>query len=50
MMAARPTFTCPDCKLTSYKPKDVKNSYCGACEKFFPVGTGFGPVSAPRAE
>lgn len=30
-----PTFTCPECKRTSYHPKDVEHQYCGACDKFF---------------
>lgn len=29
------SFTCPECRCTSYNIKDVENSYCGACHKFF---------------
>lgn len=31
----RPSFTCPDCKVTTYHPEDVKHSYCGTkCHQF----------------
>lgn len=30
----RPSFTCPDCKRTSYHPEEVKHSYCGNCHQF----------------
>lgn len=28
------SFTCPDCKRTSFHPADVINAYCGACHAF----------------
>lgn len=28
------TFTCPDCKRTSYHYKDILYKYCGNCNKF----------------
>lgn len=29
-----PSFTCPDCKMTSYNPNDVYWNYCGNCHRF----------------
>lgn len=33
-----PSFTCPLCKMTSYHPDDVANSYCGNCHAFIKRG------------
>ena len=32
------SFTCPDCRRTSYHPQDVANQYCGACHVFHQWG------------
>jgi len=29
-----PSFTCPDCHMTSYNPNDIKHNYCGNCHEF----------------
>ena len=29
-----PSFTCPDCGMTSYNPNDITNQYCGACHEW----------------
>lgn len=26
-----PSFTCPDCGMTSYNPNDIREGYCGNC-------------------
>lgn len=28
------SFTCPECRATSYYPEDVRYGYCGRCHKF----------------
>lgn len=30
------SFECPLCKRISHHPKDEKNRYCSACQRFFP--------------
>lgn len=35
--SARPSFTCPRCRRTSWHPDDVANGYCGACHEFVSV-------------
>ncbi len=29
-----PRYTCPDCGMISYHPKDIENHYCGNCHRF----------------
>jgi hypothetical protein len=29
-----PSFTCPDCGMTSHNPNDAAASYCGSCHAF----------------
>lgn len=26
-----PSITCPECRMTSYNPNDIKQGYCGNC-------------------
>lgn len=28
------SITCPQCKMTSYHPEDIKQKYCGNCHQF----------------
>lgn len=28
------SFRCPDCKMRSYHPEDIKHSFCGNCHEF----------------
>lgn len=30
------TFTCPECDMTSYNPRDAQENYCGNCHRWFP--------------
>lgn len=29
------TYTCPDCKITSYNANDAREKYCGKCHLFY---------------
>lgn len=34
MTTEQPSFTCPDCNMTSYNPNDILHRYCGNCHEF----------------
>ena len=41
------SFTCPECGITSYHPKDIQYGYCGKCHAFTgssPSGEVFHPI------
>jgi hypothetical protein len=33
-VTSAPSFTCPDCRATSYHPEDIKEQYCGGCHAY----------------
>lgn len=28
-------FECPECKMKSYNPNDIRKQYCGNCKKYY---------------
>jgi hypothetical protein len=34
-VAMRPSFTCPNCGVTSHNPNDAEHRYCICCHRFF---------------
>lgn len=50
------TFTCPACQRTSHNPNDRAERYCGACHRWFAVGSvvlwsnGLVEVGSPDGE
>ena len=45
----QPSVTCPDCRMRSYHPDDIKWGYCGRCHAFTSAGTVH-QVNAPQQE
>lgn len=34
MTTDQPSITCPVCNMTSYNPNDIREGYCGNCNKW----------------